>query len=162
MGELLPSDRKKSSRISSYRAYPVSVDIKGDMRELLSPKSFYQQKPMTPSVLPRPYVPPSFRQTEINTNRGEEIDTEKMQTTRLQKTDVDIFNMNMAVAEVRNYGNQRTKPIERGNNKKSQKSLGLVKKVPRARNYVNDKIGPKVKLAPPPIGESVGHGIIQI
>ncbi len=107
-----------------HRPQLIGVAVDGDLRQLLSPMSYYyQSKPSTPSVLPRPYIPPTFRKPD----EENATETPKGAAATMEKTEVDVFNSN--IPESRLGGTQRIRPIELGSTKRSLKSLGSSRKV---------------------------------
>ena len=83
-------------RIATAQAKNVTID--GDMKVLLNPYYDFPRAPITPSVLPQPYVPPSYRK-----QMGKMI---KTRTAMDLKNETDSFNTNIKDT---NYGGHMTR-----------------------------------------------------
>ena len=84
----------------------------------------------------------------------------------LRKTDNDVFNADVidGVDKVPNTTPQKLGPITLGSKSSTKilrESLGPLKKLPRERAFLVSRSG-KGKLPPPPLGKSLGHGIIKV
>jgi len=147
----------------------VSVD--GNVMELISPMSARSHKPVVPSVIPKPYIPPTFRHGLTSRESNKNIE-KTQENPNMMKTDLDIFNSN--ISDNISNSDRRIKPIEKAELRKTtgtfgrtMKSMSLIettkdivrKKLPRQKN---EKPVKNSKLPPPPLGASIGHGIFQI
>lgn len=129
--------------------------IEGDLSQLFSPSSYHiQLKPQTPSVFPKKYIPPSFR------HKSEKLDNMGLQTTtNWQSSTLSFLNMNNDDAMYLQQQNKTKKPIEKACMIRKIQSPGI--------KYHRDKVQHQQrklvrKLPPPPIGNSVGHGIVPV
>lgn len=137
-----------------------SSSIKSDLTQLLVMESkLFQQllnKTSNKSLCPTPYIPPSFRKT-----RYESVQT-AVNSNRIEKNNVDMFNID--IEEEKSAGfSKRLDPIalaRRANDIIRRKSSGTSKRHPRTKSpIIEERIR---KLPPPPIGETIGHGVIKI
>lgn len=132
-----------------------NVNVSGDISQMLIPKenamNHFRIQSGLPSLLPNSYVP-SFRK----------VRKEIILSKAAQQNAIDIFNASLPEG---NSTQTRLKlnPIVKGEKtaiKQLKQSLGFLKRLPRERANVTQK-QPWMKLAPPPIGSSLGHGIIS-
>ena len=80
-------------------------------------------------------------------------------STEISKSEVDLFNINMHDGNV-SPNNAKLRPIVKGGKLENIKSVGYLKNMIRARGYRHLK-HELTKLPPPPLGKTIGHGIIQ-
>ncbi len=118
------------------------------------------------SMVPKPYVPPSFRRSE-SANRAASVRSGGM-----EKTAVDRFNIEV-VEGTGAFDRRSLGPILRGGKptsrfirasvgtEKGKYAVGTPSRRPRERPYLNSTQY-RTKLPPPPLGQSLGHGVLKI
>ncbi len=99
---------REQPRVQSVRKRerPPAVAIDGDLAQLIAPMTGVLVKPKTPSVVPKPYVPPTYRRVNVSEQHPLAIPA-------YAQTQVDVFNRNIEDLRSYDYG-MKTKPIARG------------------------------------------------
>ena len=128
------------------------IQITGDVSQLIIPQEqsithYGLNKTKVASVLP------TYRQGLLELPEKKSV----------SKNEIDMFNLNMG-DDYGAGGKLASRPIERAGKattRQFQKSLGPLKKMPRERGNMAKLKKALLKLAPPPLGRSLGHGIIS-
>ena len=129
---------------------PVKISITGDMSQLLVSKNdqVYSVQQSTTSVMPQSYVPPMYRsQKSLDLAAGRIVGSQKAEAEM-----EEMLNSSGTSSLISSGGKIVQKPIEKEHKRRGPK------KPFRERNSNQSK----ARLPPPPIGESTGHGIIQL
>jgi len=152
-------------RMSSHRKNIEKVEISGDLTQLWENSNYYYQNGSIASIHPKMYVPPTYRENN-NTIRNEQ------KLLGSPSTENDNFNMNLS----HGFENlQRSNTLKGGiqqlpvkikrrlimtldEEKRGIKKI-FAKKV--REKQITDLLQKHVKLPPPPIGKSIGHGIFK-
>ena len=163
--ESIPEERQNAGRRTAP-AQPKGVNVECDVLQLINPVLQYRVKPVTPSILPKPYIPPSFRKGLESRAEHKRVSTAMIPMT---KTDVDVFNSNIADTLAPSHDGAIRPAV--GGKKEFWKTTGsfkskssvIMSSAKKASRQKHDyRIATqKTKLPPPPIGSSIGHGIIQ-
>ena len=141
---------------------PSNIEVSGDVSQLLiqDQVDYFNLTKGEVSDKPLKYVPPKYRKIK-KPFYYLHAENERQSVPQM---DEEFIEQLKGTDEQRNAG-IKLKPIEKGEKvtlKQLQCSLGGLKKVPRVRELLSTKKQSTLpRLPPPPIGESVGHGIID-
>ncbi len=155
---------------TSMGTSPAEASVSGDLSQLLvGNESAYSSATGNDSrsVLPRQKLQPAelqrFRNTlsEMTVLKSKLRGSSETRPDPTEKNAIDMFNLNM---DMMAGGRGLARPIEKAGKvtaSQLRKSLGNLKKLPRARGTATMLTGKYARLPPPPVGMSVGHGLLS-
>ena len=154
-----------SEGIKSKRAEPTMAvdyskesqtinDSKADVSQILisNPQTYAFPSDEEPSLLPKLYIPPSFRKAKGR------ISPIHLKT---RTFDTDMVNPELSTSSRK----MKLDPIIKGRRASPRlirETIGGFKKLPRERKFQSGSHYYKLKLPPPPIGQTYGHGVVEI
>jgi len=145
------------SRLKMEASSIVPIDISSQLIVQTNTSIGWHHNENSISLYPKKYIPPTFRRSE-SASRTADIGSK----TFFNKNPIDTFNSAVADGEPNLPNTCAYGPIARGTKsttKLMRESLGFLKKHPRDR-FINTRCG--IRLPPPPIGRTLGHGIVKI